>query len=53
MTIEPTVALVEEDETVVEEPVTQDFDQELAEIEAEEEKAVEGEADAWCPSRSR
>ncbi len=34
--IEPTVALAEE----AEEPVTQDFDQELAEIEAEEEAAV-------------
>jgi DNA segregation ATPase FtsK/SpoIIIE, S-DNA-T family len=41
--VEPTVALVEEDETVVEEPVTEDFDQELAQIEAEEEKALEGE----------
>jgi S-DNA-T family DNA segregation ATPase FtsK/SpoIIIE len=42
--VEPTVALVEEDETVAEEPVTEDFDQELAQIEAEEEKALEGEA---------
>ncbi|HVY76912.1 MAG TPA: DNA translocase FtsK [Solirubrobacterales bacterium] len=42
--VEPTVALVEEpDEPVAEEPVTQDFDAELAEIEAEEEKATEAE----------
>ena len=39
--VEPTVALVEEsDETAVEEPVTQDFAQEMAEIEAEEERAA-------------
>ncbi len=44
--VEPTVALVEEEETVAEEPVTEDFDQELAQIEAEEEKAVEGEEKA-------
>jgi S-DNA-T family DNA segregation ATPase FtsK/SpoIIIE len=37
--MEPTVALAEGSEAV-EEPVTQDFDQELAEIEAEEERAV-------------
>jgi DNA segregation ATPase FtsK/SpoIIIE, S-DNA-T family len=42
--MEPTVALVEEPEPAVEEPVTQDFDQELAEIEAEEEAAVGDEA---------
>ncbi|HEX5376119.1 MAG TPA: DNA translocase FtsK [Solirubrobacterales bacterium] len=42
--MEPTVALVEEGEEAVEEPVTQDFDQELAEIEAEEEAAAGGEA---------
>jgi S-DNA-T family DNA segregation ATPase FtsK/SpoIIIE len=42
--VEPTVALVEEPtEEVVEEPVTEDFDAELAQIEAEEEKAVAGE----------
>jgi DNA segregation ATPase FtsK/SpoIIIE, S-DNA-T family len=35
--VEPTVALVEETGEVVKEPVTQDFDAELAEIEAEEE----------------
>jgi DNA segregation ATPase FtsK/SpoIIIE, S-DNA-T family len=40
--VEPTVALVEEANEPVEEPVTEDFDQELAEIEAEEEKALEG-----------
>ncbi|HEX6752192.1 MAG TPA: DNA translocase FtsK [Solirubrobacterales bacterium] len=38
--MEPTVALVEEAEEAIEEPVTQDFDQELAEIEAEEEAAA-------------
>ncbi|HEY5708867.1 MAG TPA: DNA translocase FtsK [Solirubrobacterales bacterium] len=38
--MEPTVALVEEAEEAVEEPVTQNFDQELAEIEAEEEATV-------------
>ncbi len=37
--VEPTVALVEEPEEA-EEPVTQDFDHELAEIEAEEEAAA-------------
>jgi S-DNA-T family DNA segregation ATPase FtsK/SpoIIIE len=42
--MEPTVALVEEPEEAPEEPVTEDFDQELAQIEAEEEKALEGEA---------
>ncbi len=42
--VEPTVALVEEDdEAAAEEQVTQDFDAELALIEAEEEKAVEAE----------
>jgi DNA segregation ATPase FtsK/SpoIIIE, S-DNA-T family len=40
--VEPTVALVEETEEVAEEPVTEDFDTELAQIEAEEEKALEG-----------
>ncbi len=38
--MEPTVALAEEAEEALEEPVTQDFDQELAEIEAEEEAAA-------------
>jgi DNA segregation ATPase FtsK/SpoIIIE, S-DNA-T family len=38
--VEPTVALVEDANEVVEEPVTQDFGQEIAEIEAEEEAAV-------------
>jgi S-DNA-T family DNA segregation ATPase FtsK/SpoIIIE len=38
--VEPTVALVDEPEEAVEEPVTQDFGQEIAEIEAEEEAAV-------------
>jgi DNA segregation ATPase FtsK/SpoIIIE, S-DNA-T family len=44
--VEPTVALVEEpDETAADEPVTQDFAQEMAEIEAEEEQAApDGEA---------
>jgi len=37
--VEPTVALAEQPEEVVEEPATQDFDAELAQIEAEEEKA--------------
>jgi DNA segregation ATPase FtsK/SpoIIIE, S-DNA-T family len=37
--IEPTVAIAEESD----EPVTQDFDRELAEIEAEEERATAGE----------
>jgi S-DNA-T family DNA segregation ATPase FtsK/SpoIIIE len=39
--VEPTVALVEEADEVVEEPVTQDFGQEIADIEAEEEAAVD------------
>jgi S-DNA-T family DNA segregation ATPase FtsK/SpoIIIE len=43
--MEPTVALVDEPEES-EEPVTQDFDQELAEIEAEEEAAVGDKAPA-------
>jgi len=43
--VEPTVALVEEPGEEAEEPVTQDFDAELAQIEAEEEKAVEAEAE--------
>jgi S-DNA-T family DNA segregation ATPase FtsK/SpoIIIE len=43
--VEPTVALVEETEPRAEEPVTQDFDSELAEIEAEEEKALEKQAE--------
>jgi len=43
--IEPTVALVDEPDEL-EEPVTQDFDQELAEIEAEEEAAVGDESPA-------
>ncbi|MDX6608188.1 MAG: segregation ATPase FtsK/SpoIIIE, family [Solirubrobacterales bacterium] len=38
--VEPTVALAEEPDEAVEEPVTQDFGQEIAEIEAEEEAAV-------------
>ncbi|HET7590506.1 MAG TPA: DNA translocase FtsK [Solirubrobacterales bacterium] len=38
--VEPTVALIEEPDEAVEEPVTQDFDQELAEIAAEEEATV-------------
>jgi DNA segregation ATPase FtsK/SpoIIIE, S-DNA-T family len=40
--VEPTVVVAGEDEDV-EEPVTQDFDQELAQIEAEEERVLEGE----------
>jgi DNA segregation ATPase FtsK/SpoIIIE, S-DNA-T family len=40
--MEPTVALVEDP---VDEPATQDFDRELAEIEAEEEKALEQQAE--------
>jgi DNA segregation ATPase FtsK/SpoIIIE, S-DNA-T family len=40
--VEPTVALAEETDEG-EEPVTQDFDRELAEIEAEEERAASGE----------
>jgi DNA segregation ATPase FtsK/SpoIIIE, S-DNA-T family len=44
--VEPTVALLEEPEEVAEEPVTQDFDAELAAIEAEEEAAVADEAPA-------
>jgi DNA segregation ATPase FtsK/SpoIIIE, S-DNA-T family len=43
--VEPTVALAEETEPQVEEPVTRDFDAELAEIEAEEEKALEQQAE--------
>src|SRR5262249_19324874 len=43
--VEPTVALAEEAEPRIEEPVTQDFDAELAEIEAEEEKALAQEAE--------
>jgi S-DNA-T family DNA segregation ATPase FtsK/SpoIIIE len=44
--VEPTVALVDEPEgAVAEEPVTQDFDAELAAIEAEEEKATEVETE--------
>ena len=43
--VEPTVALAEEAEPQVEEPVTRDFDAELAEIEAEEEKALEQQAE--------
>jgi DNA segregation ATPase FtsK/SpoIIIE, S-DNA-T family len=39
--VEPTIALAEEpDDEPVEEPVTQDFDEELAQIEAEEERAA-------------
>jgi len=41
--MEPTVALVEEPEEAIEEPVTQDFDQELAEIEAEEDSVASNE----------
>ena len=44
--VEPTVALAGEPEPEIEEPVTQDFDAELAEIEAEEEKAVAAEPEA-------
>jgi len=43
--VEPTVALVEEPDEPDEEPVTEDFNAELAEIEAEEEKAVSGESE--------
>jgi len=43
--VEPTVALLEETEPRSEEPVTRDFDAELAEIEAEEEKALEQQAE--------
>jgi S-DNA-T family DNA segregation ATPase FtsK/SpoIIIE len=43
--VEPTVALAEETEPQAEEPVTRDFDAELAEIEAEEEKALEQQAE--------
>jgi S-DNA-T family DNA segregation ATPase FtsK/SpoIIIE len=42
--VEPTVALVEEPEEVVEEAVTESFDAELAAIEAEEDAAVADEA---------
>ena len=50
--VEPTVALIEEPEEAVEERVTENFDAELAAIEAEEETAP------WpirrpSPSRSR
>ena len=45
--MEPTVALVDEPE----EPVTQDFDQELAEIEAEEEAAAGDEAPVLEPEQ--
>jgi S-DNA-T family DNA segregation ATPase FtsK/SpoIIIE len=38
--VEPTVALIEEPDPAVDEPVTQDFDEELAAIEAEEDAAV-------------
>jgi S-DNA-T family DNA segregation ATPase FtsK/SpoIIIE len=38
--VEPTVALVEEPDEAVEEPATQDFDAELAAIEAEEDAAA-------------
>jgi S-DNA-T family DNA segregation ATPase FtsK/SpoIIIE len=44
--IEPTVALVEEPDVPVDEPVTQDFDDELASIEAEEEAAEPSEEPA-------
>src|SRR5215204_1812168 len=44
--MDPTVALVEEPEEAVEEPVTQDFDQELAEIEAEEDAVASNEPPA-------
>jgi S-DNA-T family DNA segregation ATPase FtsK/SpoIIIE len=37
--MQPTVALLEEPEEPADEPITQDFDQELAEIESEEERA--------------
>jgi len=49
--MEPTVALVEDPpDEVAEEPATQDFDRELAEIEAEEERAV-GEDEAPAPEQ--
>jgi len=38
--VEPTVALIEEPDEAVDEPVTQDFDEELAAIEAEEDAAA-------------
>jgi S-DNA-T family DNA segregation ATPase FtsK/SpoIIIE len=41
--VEPTVALIEEPDEPVDEPVTQDFDEELAAIEAEEDAAPAGE----------
>jgi S-DNA-T family DNA segregation ATPase FtsK/SpoIIIE len=50
--IEPTVALVEEPEASAEEPVTQDFDRELAEIEAEEERAEAAGGDASLPEQA-
>jgi len=43
--VEPTVALAEEPSETPEEPATQDFDAELAQIEAEEEKALEQQAE--------
>ena len=49
--VEATVALAEEPEAQVEEPVTQDFDAELAQIEAEEEKALEGEGPEAPPEQ--
>jgi DNA segregation ATPase FtsK/SpoIIIE, S-DNA-T family len=48
--VEPTVALVEEPDESLEEAVTEDFDQELAEIESEEEKAVGEEEPAAEPT---
>jgi S-DNA-T family DNA segregation ATPase FtsK/SpoIIIE len=50
--MEPTVALAEEAEEAVEEPVTQDFDQELAGIEAEEEAASGDEPPAPEPEQA-
>jgi S-DNA-T family DNA segregation ATPase FtsK/SpoIIIE len=41
--VEPTVALIEEPDQPLDEPVTQDFDEELAAIEAEEDAAAPGE----------
>jgi S-DNA-T family DNA segregation ATPase FtsK/SpoIIIE len=38
--VEPTVALIEESDEAIDEPVTQDFDEELAAIEAEEDAAL-------------
>jgi DNA segregation ATPase FtsK/SpoIIIE, S-DNA-T family len=48
--MEPTVALAEDPDVPAEEPVTQDFDRELAEIEAEEERA-EATGDAPVPEQ--